>query len=105
MRWTIARVAAFPERFLTSDKPVLTSNGLGRPGAFICLPIAPDALFMATREIGIYENFARQLRSGEMIEKINHGVTVQAYEFVYGASEDALDFVEARLGRYDLETL
>jgi len=105
MKWTIASRAVMPVSFLTSDKPVVTSNGLARPGAFILLPISPNTVFMATRDTETIQNFARQFETGELIEKLNHTVTAQAHEFVYGQSEDAVGFVEERLGQYELKTL
>ena len=105
MRWSIVRRLDRQFSMLTSDKPVVTSDGLGRPDAYILLPIAPDRLFMATKSEETRRNFLQQFEGGELIGKLNHLVTAQAFEFVYGDSTDALPFVEDRLGRLEARTL
>ena len=105
MRWSVMRRLDRRFPMLTSDKPVITSNGLGKPDAYVLLPISPEVLFMATKSEATRQNFVHQFETGELIEKLNHLVTVQAHEFVYANSTVALAFVEERLGQFEAKTL
>ncbi len=50
MRWMATGVSgAEPLAYLTSDRPVIMTNGLAHTEAHIALPISPTAFFLATR--------------------------------------------------------
>ena len=98
LAWTIVRDWGSEEKLLTSDRPVITSNGLQRPDAHVLMPIGPSALFMATAHADTRKNFLDQIVSGEFIPKLNHIVACQAGQFVYGVDDGQLEFVEGRLG-------
>jgi hypothetical protein len=74
------------------------TNGLSKPDAHIVLPIGPQRLFIATKNIETFEALRSQ-SSDDLVEAVNNQVSQQAYNFVYGADAKQLRFVANRLGK------
>jgi Protein of unknown function (DUF4238) len=91
---------SFPSRrtLLTSDRPIIMSNGLTHKEAHIVLPIAPRRLFIATNNAETFEAIKSQ-PPDTLVEAVNNQVAQQAYKFVYGADDKQLRFVANRLGK------
>ena len=98
MRWSLVNVQNSGQRFLTSDRPVVTTNGANHPEGYIMLPISPTQLFVALNNIEM-ENRLRYTDSRSLVNQVNDLVAKQAQRFVYSADERQLRFVENRLGR------
>jgi hypothetical protein len=81
-------------RLLTSDRPVIMSNGLAYLYGHIALPIGPRKLFLASRT----PELAREIcgRRG-LAETTNYLIARQAHKYVYGTDDTQLRFVENRL--------
>jgi hypothetical protein len=88
-----------PRRFLTSDRPLIVTDGLQQPTATLMLPITPRKLFVATNAPAMNETLHVGLQSGAMIDLINVNVVRQAHQYVYAICENELEFVEANLKR------
>jgi hypothetical protein len=97
-KWQTATVntARFP--LLTSDRPIVMSNGLIEQDAHIVLPISPRKLFIATKNEQTFQ-FFREMDPNQLVEAMNNHVCQQAHNFVYGTDKRALRFVEKRLGK------
>ena len=98
LQWRTATVNTAKYPLLTSDRPVIMSNGLSGPDAHIVLPISPRRLFIATKD----EQTFQDIISGSMdllAQTVNNQVAQQAYRFVYGADDKQLRFVANRLGK------
>jgi hypothetical protein len=99
MRWIVLRAHCPNFTLLTSDRPVVMTNGLNRDDSQIILPISPYHVFVATNtaqtERYIEDVFAR----GQMIQQINERVALQARKYVYALSDAQLCFVSKRLGQ------
>jgi hypothetical protein len=85
-------------KFLTSDRPLIMTDGLGQPEAYLMLPISPERVFMATRSRDLVREIETRMTPNRLIEFVNDRVARQARTFVYGTTDAARDFVEGRLG-------
>jgi hypothetical protein len=98
MKWVTTRVENTRHTLLTSDRPVIMTNGIDRSDAHIVLPISPTRLFIAAKE----ERTLRQITSmgaEELVTIANNKVAEQAYTYVYGVDDRQLRFVSNRLGK------
>ena len=80
--------------FLTSDNPLIINVGLSHPACRILLPIGPRRLFIATNSEGLIRATDRELREGDLVERINAQVVSQAYRFAYAICENRREWVE-----------
>ncbi|MGO4715256.1 DUF4238 domain-containing protein [Bradyrhizobium sp. 2TAF24] len=83
---------------LTSDRPVIMTNGLVDDNAHFVLPIGPRRLFIATKTLKTFQSFV-QRNPDEFARAINDRVCLQARKCVYGNDDTQLHFVSKRLGR------
>ncbi|MGL9623281.1 DUF4238 domain-containing protein [Bradyrhizobium sp. U531] len=83
---------------LTSDRPVIMTNGLVSDDAHIVMPIGPRRLFIATRNMQTFESM-KQRNPNEFAKAINDRICLQARKFVYGLDKNQLRFVSNRLGK------
>lgn len=97
MQWHVIGIDKSPEPFLTSDRPIIMTNGLLGPTDHLALPISPRHLFLAVND----DQVLRVLQSRdplEVLRHINDRVVSQARKYVYGRDASQLAFVEDRLG-------
>ncbi len=98
MRWSLVTINTSNGQLLTSDRPVLMTNGLNYPEGHIILPISPTRIFVAVNT----DEMVDQLRVSDarkLVYDINHRITSQAQKYVYSTDERQLRFIENRLGR------
>jgi len=98
MRWFTVRIENSAFTLLTSDRPVIMTNGLAHAHSHIVMPISPIHLFVAVNT----NQMARRLRSmkpGDLARRSNNLVSEQARRFVYGIDDSQLYFVSRRLGK------
>jgi hypothetical protein len=98
MRWSIVWFDRPRRTLLTSDRPIIMTNGLVAPEDHLALPIGPRAVFVAATT----ERTERMLRSWDprkLMEHVNDRVASQAVKYVWGVDDSQLRFVENRLGR------
>ena len=98
MRWTTAKVGKTRHSMLTSDRPVIMTNGLIQSDAHIAIPLSPKLLFLATKSDDTHRNIT-SLSEDQIVEAVNHKVSEQAIKYVYGIDDRQLRFVANRLGR------
>ena len=98
MRWSLVDVQKSSQRFLTSDRPVLATNGIDHPEGYIMLPISPTQLFVALNS-NETENRLRLSGPQSLVSQVNNSITKQAQRFVYSTDERQVRFIENRLGR------
>lgn len=96
MRWSLVTVTSPDRELLTSDRPIIMTNGIDHPEGHIVFPISPTQLFVAVNTIEM-ENSLRARKSKELIGQVNHRIVNQAKRFVYSTDERQLCFVEKRL--------
>jgi hypothetical protein len=98
MRWTVLHDPSPKHLLLTSDRPVVMTNGLDKPDGQLIIPISPRHVFVATNNVKT-ENYIRGVwNDRQAIPQINDRVARQSRKYVYGFSETQLSFVSSRLG-------
>jgi Protein of unknown function (DUF4238) len=98
MRWTTAPLGNTKHSMLTSDRPVIMTNGLVQADAHIAIPLSPKLLFLATKTDETHRAIS-SMSSNEIVEVVNHKVSEQAVKYVYGIDDRQIRFVANRLGR------
>ena len=98
MRWMVLYDPRPPYPLLTSDRPVVMTNGISKPNSQIILPISPRHVFVATNNVET-ENYIRGImHRQQLIQQINERTARQSRKFVYGCDDAQLKFVSKRLG-------
>jgi hypothetical protein len=96
--WTV-RLGEFDfPKFLTSDRPIIMKNGLGKADAHIIMPLSPRVLFISARGTSLYENINATPRH-KLAKTVNFFITRQSHKYVYGESASQLSFVSKYLGQ------
>jgi hypothetical protein len=98
MKWFVLDAWGANDRLLTSDRPVMMTNGLVGPAAHIVMPISPTLLFLATNNEETHRKIGR-LNRNQMANINNQGVSEQAKRFVYGFSNTLRAFISMHLGK------
>lgn len=98
MKWVTKRVADARHTLLTSDRPVIMTNGIDRSDAHIVLPISPTKLFIAAKEAPTLRKIT-SMSSDQIVAISNNKVAEQAYTYVYGVDDRQLRFVANRFGK------
>lgn len=98
MVWAVEKLPSPKHGLLTSDFPLMISNGLGLPEAFVILPLSPNQYFIAANTMPAILQFREQI--GPRLEiGFNDAVVSNAAELVIGADDGHSRFVDNRLGR------
>jgi Protein of unknown function (DUF4238) len=98
MRWSVVTFARERYTLLTSDRPIIMTNGIVGKNDHLAIPIGPRKLFVATNNVET-ESMIRTVDAGIMMKQINDRVASQARRYVYGNDNHQVRFVENRLGR------
>jgi uncharacterized protein DUF4238 len=99
MRWTVLFNPNPRFELLTSDRPMLVTNGIGPPNGELSIPISPFHIFVATNNPEIEMKIRMVWKSREGVAIVNDRVASQARKYVYGTDDRQLAFVSKRLGR------
>jgi len=97
-KWHTMTMNTLDHPLLTSDRPVIMTNGLMSDHAHLVVPIGPRRLFIATRTMETFGSF-KQRHPKEFAKAINDRICLQARKFVYGSDKRQLRFVSNRLGK------
>jgi Protein of unknown function (DUF4238) len=96
MIWTIlSPPSSYP--FLTSDRPLIMTNGMINPESHLALPIGPRKLFIASNRNEIVQEIARR-KPDDLVSFVNDRIVKQARRFVIGVDDQQLRFVVKRFG-------
>jgi hypothetical protein len=98
MQWRVLTLTNTPYPFLTSDRPIIMTNGLTGPEAHFGLPISPQHIFLATTNEETF-NKIRAIDPSQILHNVNDKVASQAVKYVYGCDGSQLEFVAERLGK------
>jgi hypothetical protein len=98
--WWVLDTGHLTRRLMTSDHPVVMTNGLGRADAHFALPISPTKLF-----VGFVTELARggimRMPVGKVVRLVNDAVIGQGRKWVYGVDHSQLSEVRRRFGKRD----
>jgi hypothetical protein len=98
MRWSVVTFKNPKHALLTSDRPIIMTNGITKSRDHLALPICPLSLFVATNTIES-ESIIRSIDPRDLMQQINERVASQARRYVYGTDDSQLRFVANRLGQ------
>jgi hypothetical protein len=98
MYWSVVTFRNERHTLLSSDRPIIMTNGLARPENHLAIPIGPRQLFVATNTPEM-ERTIRAMPPRQLMEQVNHRVASQARKFVYGVDDRQLRFIANRLGK------
>ncbi|MBX3498096.1 MAG: DUF4238 domain-containing protein [Alphaproteobacteria bacterium] len=84
--------------FLTSDRPIIMTNGLTKPEGHIIVPLSPTALFVADNTDRAFK-YVRSLSPPTLIRHVNKQVAEQSHQLVYSRDESPLQFITPLLGK------
>jgi hypothetical protein len=96
--WWILDTSNRERKILTSDHPLIMSNGFGRPDGHFALPISPHKVFIACIRPE-YAEAARQVPPGKLLRKINAIVIGQGRRSVYAFDEQSSREVKRGFGK------
>jgi Protein of unknown function (DUF4238) len=100
MRWSTCQFTDTDHSLLTSDRPVIMTNGLTAPGAHIAIPLSPSRLFFAVlQDDEKAYNEIRKRPLNILVKSVNERMALQARRYVYGRDDSQLRFVAKRLGK------
>lgn len=98
MQWRTKSLAAASHTMLTSDRPVIMTNGFAHHEGHVAIPLSPTTLFVATRNAETYSKI-NAMSDNLTVKEVNRKVCEQAIDYVYGLDDRQLRFVGNRLGR------
>lgn len=98
MYWNVVKMVGLKHSLLTSDRPIVMTNGLGHKNSHLVLPISPDHIFVAAASEDEVNRLKILSQGGEMARQLNDRVARQARKYVYGTRDSQTRFVENRLG-------
>ncbi|MCJ2113279.1 DUF4238 domain-containing protein [Methylobacterium sp. E-025] len=104
MKWGVLKLPTFAPILLTSDRPLIISNGLLNPDSHIIMPVGPKHLFYAVNDTRI-ATFLTVRNPSEMVLAINQAVTRQAVKYVYTQWDVHRDFVQEHMGTLQVPSL
>jgi hypothetical protein len=96
MIWTIVSPPS-TYTFVTSDRPIVMTNGLNRPDSHLAIPIGPRKLFIASNEQAIVDQVVAW-KPDDLVSFVNNRVVLQARRFCIGTDDRQLRFVANRFG-------
>jgi Protein of unknown function (DUF4238) len=100
MRWSVIGFRNERHPLLTSDRPIIMTNGMVKPESHLALPIGPRMLFLATNTLEM-EREIRSMSPRQLMEHVNDRVVSQARKYVWGVDDKQLQFVQNWLGRME----
>jgi len=98
MKWFIVRSNDVRFPLLTSDRPIVMTNGISHPNSHMIMPISPRYNFLAARTDDEIAKMRRIWQDGVMTSALNDNVIRQARKYAYGTDDRQLRFVANRLG-------
>jgi hypothetical protein len=98
MRWMVLRDDDPKHLLLTSDRPLLITNGIKHPSGHIVVPISPRHVFVATNNVQTEKYISGIWHSRQAIPQINDSVACQSRKYVFGCDCTQFEFVSKRLG-------
>jgi hypothetical protein len=104
MVWGVIQFPHLRHSLLTSDRPLVMTNGIKHDNSFIILPIAPDRIFFAARSRNVANRIAELCKNESTAIKLNDRIVSQAHRYVYGRDDKQMRFVVNRFGQKLLST-
>ncbi|XUY30247.1 DUF4238 domain-containing protein (plasmid) [Agrobacterium sp. rho-8.1] len=104
MHWMIIDTSSVKRRLMTSDRPVMLTQGVLQYAGHYALPISPTRLFFAATNVDFARQFASLPRS-KIVRLINTLVMGQARKYVYAVDGSYLADVRRKMGKQPAPTI
>ncbi len=104
MHWMIIDTTSVRRRLMTSDRPVMLTQGVLQYAGHYALPISPTRLFFAATNVDFARQFASLPRS-KIVRLINTLVVGQARKYVYAVDGAHLAEVRRGIGKQPAPTI
>jgi hypothetical protein len=98
MQWHMGRINGLRHSILTSDRPMVMTNGIAHRESHIVMPLSPERILIATNTDEEANKIKALSENGKIAVLLNERMARQARRFVYGQDSQQLRFVENRLG-------
>lgn len=98
MHWVVIDTSSVARRLMTSDRPVMLTQGMLQYAGHYALPIGPTRLFLAATTVDFAKRFA-SLPAGKIVREVNKMVVGQARKFVYAVDGTCLANVRREMGK------
>lgn len=92
MHWRFVRVPNLPRGFITGDRSLIRSNGIGRIDGFLFLPTGPRTFFIACVDKRTADAFESQ-KPKDLERAINDSIVRQSTRFVVATGEEHTRFI------------
>lgn len=96
--WHVVDTSNVQRTLLTSDHPVIMTNGLARIDGHFAIPISPTKLFIACMTHEILRKL-QNMPVGKLVRECNDATIGQARKFVISSSDTNLSEVRRRMGK------
>jgi hypothetical protein len=104
MHWMIIDTSSVERRLMTSDRPVMLTQGMLQYAGHYALPISPTRLFLAATTVDFAKQFA-SLPVGRIVREVNKMVVGQARKYVYAVDGSHLAYVRREMGKQPPPTI
>jgi hypothetical protein len=104
MTWGIVTMHRQLFPLLTSDRPIVMTNGLAGADAHIVMPVSPKHIFIAAKNEKTAGEIHRLARDGTLVLALNDRVVRQARKYVYATDDQQLRFIANRLGAKEVNS-
>lgn len=104
MHWMIIDTSSVERRLMTSDRPVMFTQGMMQYAGHYALPISPTRLFLAATTVDFAKQFA-SLPAGKIVREVNKLVVGQARKYVYAVDGSHLAYVRREMGKLTPPTI
>ncbi|WP_176538886.1 DUF4238 domain-containing protein [Rhizobium sp. J15] len=98
MHWRVIDISVVSRRLMTSDRPIMMSNGMVQYAGHFALPISPTKLFLACTTVQFADQFCA-MPTGKMVREVNKLVVGQGRKFIYAQDAAQLSDVRQQMGR------
>lgn len=95
--WAVIDTSSARHELLTSDRPIIHTNGFGHVHSHIVLPIGPKKVFLAAKD----KNSIRRIKSEEsndIVKMINEKIVGNAEIYVFGRNVSQFSFIKKYIG-------
>jgi len=96
MLWSVVDTSNTRYRFLTSDRPIVMTNGIGFDHSHIAVPVSPTILFLATNTPDM-TNSIQAMPVREIVFNCNKQVVRHAVKYVWASDESQAALIKAQM--------
>jgi hypothetical protein len=83
-QWGMVDVTGTEHRFLTSDRPVVRTDGLNKPDSHLVAPLSPTRIFIAANNQRTTSRF-QSMPPRDLVMRMNRRVVRNAIKYVWDA--------------------